>query len=710
MNYNTPLPDGAIDTGVSPSAEGKYSLDLLDRYYKEAAENDSQAFREMRQCIRLHTGKHLSGGSDSAGPYESRANSNELKIVVNHIPRIAGVYLNEILSHAPDIFVTVKDEGDIRASRLAKMNKYVWEEHKKKSRLYEEKMRLEILNGIITGEIAVKLYWDNEKNWVKEEPILPFDLLRAPGITDIGDSPWYIHRKIYREEELRKMYGPQIGSALADEGSNTIENTDFLVFSTQDKEYSEFRGVEIREFYLRPNSEHPRGYYVFFMRDRILEQGELPGGLFPIVIRRLQSSLMLPRGYSFIRTVTATQMEINRAMSQDANNMYHFGGDKIVTSARSALSVGESFHGTNHLKVSSYGPLKDSFLYVEGSGMPKYMDYVSNLIKQMDYQVNLQTKLEEKKDARSGDISFVLYSRIRDKERFATLGTNYEGYLKEKAESVLSLLRFYLGPNDFIPQGHAEDKVLIEDFRNTSDLDYTFSVDVVSGSAEDVFSKQMLIQSTMQYLGKDFLSRTDIGMMMAHTSLANDKGFIANLTSDHDAVVNDMINIEKGIMPRITDTMNFKYKMEKITARTNRPDFQFLWPETQQMYEQFLQMCGQKMAEIQEEELRLEKNFIPMDGPVTKIDMLHNMPNAEGKVKQERMTLPVKAVNWLVGVLAKQSQVKDQIQGLSPDTQNDIIGQMPPIDQQLEVGGGGQLAGTPGQISGGGSEQLPPPL
>ena len=689
MEYNAPLPATPIDPSVSPGPTGKYTNDLLNRYYDEGVEQDSQAFKEMRQCIRLHTGKQLYGGQDM-GPggragYSKSSGANELKIVLNHIPRIAGVYLNEILSHAPDITVTVDDAGNIGAARLAKMNQTVWEEHKKKSRLYEEKMRLEILNGIITGEIAVKLYWDSEKNWVKEEPILPFDLLRAPGVTDIGDSPWYIHRKIYREEELRKIYGPQTGSALADEGQSGIENTDYLVFSSQSREFSAFRGVEIREFYLRPNVEHPQGYFVFYMRDRILQEGPLPGGIFPIVIRRLQSSLMLPRGYSFIRTVTATQMEINRAMSQDASNMYHFGGDKIVTGSRSSISVGESFRGTSHLKVGGYGPLRDSFLYVEGSGIPKYMDYVVFLIKQMDYQVNLQTKMEEKKDARSGDIQFVLYSRIRDKERFATIGTNYEGYVREKAECILSLLRYYLGPDDIIHEGNREDQVLIEDFKQTNDRDYVFSIKSSSGSAEDRLAKQYLAQSAFQYLGKE-MTRTDKGMFLSHTSMANDKELIASYTSDYDSAKNDMISLEKGIMPYIAKTMDFHYKIQKLTERMNKADFGYLYPHIRQNYEEFLSICQQQLAEMEEERLRLEKNHIPMDGPLVKTDYLVKMPDTRGGTKTERLSLPGKSIVWLKQVLDKQQGFKIDMEGLPLDSQNEIIGQMPAIDGQLSGG------------------------
>ena len=683
------MPNTPIDPSVSPTATGKYTNDLLNRYYDEAVHNDSQAFKEMRQCIRLHTGKQLYAGKDAPPGrgmgYGAKGGHDELKIVLNHIPRIAGVYLNEILSHAPDISVVVTDEGNILAGRLAKMNKYVWEEHKKKSRLYEEKMRLEILNGIITGEIAVKLYWDSEKNWVKEEPILPFDLLRAPGITDIGDSPWYIHRKIYREEELRKMYGPQAGSALADEGGSSIENTDYLVFNSQSREFSEFRGVEIREFYLRPNAEHPEGYFVFFMRDRILQQGPLPGGIFPIVIRRLQSSLMLPRGYSFIRTVTATQMEINRAMSQDANNMYHFGADKIVTGARSSISIGENFRGTSHLKVGSYGPLRDSFLYVEGSGIPKYMDYVTFLIKQMDYQVNLQSKMEEKKDSRSGDIRFLIYSRIRDKERFSTIGTNYEGYVREKAERILSLLRYYLGPQDIIHEGNRADTVLIQDFKNTSDRDYVFSIKSGSDSAEDQLAKQYLAQEVFQYMGKE-MTRADKGMFLAHTSVSSDKELLSSYTSDIDSAKNDMILLEKGMRPYIAKTMDFQYKIGVLTERMNNADFIYLSPIVRQNYQQFISLCQQQLAEIEEEKLRLEKNFIPMDGPLVKTDYLMNMPNESGGQKTERLALPGKSIVWLKKVLDKQQGFQMDMEGLSGDTQNNIVGQIPPIGDLLEGG------------------------
>ena len=677
-----------ISPDESPTADGKYSHGLINSMYHEAVRDDEDAFKEMRMAIRLHVGQHFKGmeGANNrpTAPFKSTGTFNELRLTMNHIPRIAGVYVNEIMSQTPDIIVTVKDEGDIRASRLAEMNKHVWEEHKKKVRLYEEKMRIEALNGIVMGEVAVKLYWDEEKAWVKEEPILPFDLLRAPGIRDVGDSPWYIHRRIYREDELRKMFGPERGTAMSDLGIAGINNHDFLVFNSQDREYAHFRGTEVREFYLRPNMEHPQGLFTYYTEEKILRSGPLPGGLFPIVIRRLESSPILPRGHSFIRTIYAAQMEINRAVSQDANNMYHFGSDKVITSGKSSVTTGRSLHGISHLKVSGILPLKDSIQYVEGSGMPKYMDYIHNLVKQMDYQVNLETKLEEKKDKRSGDITFVLYSRIKDKQRFSTISTTFEGYLREKAESVLQLLRYYLGPNDIIHAGNRQDTVLIEDFKNTSDLDYTFSVDVGNETPETIIGKQMVIQMMMQYMGKE-MGRDDIGLLLRNSVLGNDKALLANFTANYDAVVQNMIFLEKGLFPTVTGTEDFEYKAKYITLRMGKADFMFLNPQIQQGYQQFLLLCEQKIAQNQENRMRLDKGAIPAEGPLVKTDMVVNVPTSTGTPKQVRLALPMSALVWLKTAIDKQNQFKSETGGLPPESQNRIMDQMDSF-QQMPMG------------------------
>ena len=675
--------EGLVGAGDDPSRTHSELMEAA----RASFDADRSIFSEMRTAVRTFAGKHggdrMEGGGnplrDPALASSGKSGRNVLRYTKNHIPRLADVFANEIIREAPDVVALPVTGGDPRAAPLAEMNNDVWEHHKRRcSENYRQKTDDEVLDFVVVGEVACRLHWDAERNCVAEDPIAPYDLGRAPGSRSVEDSPWHIHRHVYTMRQLLRMFGRERAEGMAtDSPENTFSNfgeSSHTVFQSSRYEYSNMRGAMICEYYEKPTVSHPNGRFFYFTEAGILKAGPLPGGVYPIVVQRFFKTPKLARGHSFIRNVYRIQMEINRASGQDATNMIHFGDDKFVTNASSDIQMNNVVKGASHIKVSSYGDIKSSFMFVEGKGQPKYIDYVKAQIKEMDYLCHVATQMEEKKQPqKGGDISVVLYHQIKDKKRFVKYAQAFEDYLVTKGKRILDLYRHYLIRTDVIHSGNRDKTILVDDFKSTTDRDYVFQVSPANESDETRLGKQIVVDKILQYKGKE-LDKTDMGMVLRSSMLSDDKQLMDHFTAAYDSWVNNQIELEKGILPQVSKVEDFAYKTKMLTARMSRPDFQFLDPRAQAAFQQFLSVCEAGVAEAENERLRIEKGVVPTDGALISTDMYRTVPNASGTgMKTEKMKLPQSSLEWLVKVMEAQGVTQDNLSGLPADSQGRIM-------------------------------------
>ena len=663
-----------------------YSFMRLKDLVKESYDADERTFREMRSAIRMFAGDHFSktantSSSDSGREFARLSKTsgvNRIRIVKNHFPRIADVYVNQIMESVPDVEVTGINGADIKASRLARLNNQVLSADKRKSKKYKQKLREKALNFVVTGEIALKHYWDENTEWVKEEEILPFDLLRAPGTTKVEDSPWLIHRNIYSVEDLKRMFGAdwvKRNAMMEGDGitfSGETPEPAHTVFDVQQREFQKMRGLEIREFYLRPNAKYPNGYYIFFSDTGIIQEGELPGGIFPITAARCLITPSVSRGHTPFKTVYQMQQEINRAAGQDASNNIHFGDDKLFSGAHANIQVGRSLQGMSHIKVGQYGAkIADAFQVVPGTGIPKNLDYISQQIREMDYQLNIESMMESKQVQGSGDISFVLYSSIKDKNRFSFVAQSFEEFLKEAAETKLRLFRHYLLEDDLIHEGNREDSIIIEDFKQTDESDYSIEVKARNNTPDELLGRHIQVNNVLQYAG-NALKPEDLGPLLKESLLGNSKALISHFSAGQDAVEQNIILLEKGVLPKFSKTEDFTYKAKQITQRMNRPDYLELHPDVQKVFEDFLEICHQMIAKQNQERMKMEKGMIPTTGGLVNTDIFRMVPGAKGRPVERRIKLPSHALEWLIEALQSQGTFAASMEGMSPMSQGRV--------------------------------------
>lgn len=667
-------------------SERPYSFSRLRDLFKEAYEADEYSFREMRTSIRMYAGEHFTrsfdqgvGGEIARFSRGSRGTGiNRIRIVKNHCPRVADVYVNQIMSSVPDVEVVGINSQDPRAQRVADLNNQVLEEDKRRTKKYKQRLREKALYFVSIGEVAIKLYWDEEKDWVTRQMILPFDLLRAPGIKNLDDSPWLIHRNVFTTEELTRIYGEEwVQRNMGDNRnpSDDVGEVEFpahTVFDTQKREFQELRGLEIREFYLRPNSEYPEGYFCFFTSRGIIEEGPLPGGVFPIVTARCLTTPSVARGYSPFKILYPLQQEINRASGQDASNNIHFGDDKLISGAHSKIQLGNKVEGMSHIKVNQYGgKITDAYQIIEGKGQPKNIDYVMSLIKEIDYQLNIETLMQEKKGPKAGDISYVFFSTIKDQQKFSSVAQCFEEFLKEENETALKLFRHYLDEGDLIHDSNRQDYIVISDFKETDEEDYLIETKVRNNTPTELLGRHMQVRDILQYVGAH-LDRRDIGHLLKDTVLGDSEALISHFTQGEEACTQNLIALEKGQFPIYSETEDFAYKAEKITARMNRPDFPLLPQPIQENFRRFLKLCEEMVAKAAQEKMRLEKGIIPSSGYLVNTDFYITIPGAKGDPVTKKAKFPSHALEWLGKALEKQGTMLESIEPLSAPSQGRI--------------------------------------
>jgi hypothetical protein len=166
-----------------------------------------------------------------------------------------------------------------------------------------------------------------------------------------------------------------------------------------------------------------------------------------------------------------------------------------------------------------------------------------------------------------------------------------------------------------------------------------------------------MINHALQYIGSE-LTRDDIGKILRESPIGNMSEIFSDFTIDYDNAKNDILQLERGQMPRLNQYENIQYKIQKITHRMKQSDFDYLDPEVQQMFEQFLSQCEQveadKMAAIQ----RAQSGFIPDGGGMITIN---GIKDEQGNV----IRLPYASLDWLITKLTEQRSLQQDFESIN---------------------------------------------
>ena len=671
----------------------------LNQRYQEGKANLTRHFAELRANILLDAGYHHNRRFRWRDARPQRTNTTKkVKITKNHIQTITRHIENNILNANPGTGFFPRHERELSHQKAAEMSDSVWQYLRDK--INEEQQRKELCHDfIVEGEVFLKVAWDKvggtflgydqsvevtddgeelpigepEPVWTGKlvwERIFPFDVITDPHARSWEACRYVIIRKLIPIHDLKALYA-------FDE-----EKLGYVSEATSDDTYQIFDGLTgmynetkehclVREMYIRPSTQYPRGYYYYFTQDGILEEGELPSDAegkplpFPIQYTGYDHSNTSVRSWSVIKQIKPLQMEINRAASAIVMESLVLGHSTVLSQAGSKLSTAGIGNG---MKQLTYTGTKPDIL--RGSNGDQYMAYVEQQTREM-YELAMVPYREAEKPAISNDTMSLLFRSVKDKKRFSYYAEKFERFLNNATELSIALCRIYMSEEELIPMVGKAETVNIREFKNSNPLHTIVKVRPRTDDFVSMMGKSVQVSQILQYAGSA-LSATDVGVLARNLPFLNEENIIEDSVLDYDIATNTILALDRGEIPPIQDVENHAYQIKRLTNRQKKPDYILLSPNIKKNYQDRIDMHQQFMISQQQETAQANAGYIPSGGGLVSVDMY--VGTAEGK--QKRARIPYESLDWLVKRLEAQGTQQKQLAEIPTGNQAEIGRQM----------------------------------
>lgn len=688
-----------MDNKTPQEKEKKEIKDLLE-IYNESESCDKLNFSEMRTNIMLASGDHYNRQGDSSinriRDSKNISPTAKIRLTKNHIGRISKIYVNSILSGSPNVTIAPANPKEIQHQKDAELNNSVLSWLKVENDI-KKKTHLWAKDFVEVGEVFVELTWDDTQGkqigWepvvdslgqpIPHPDILPdgtpnpmagqmqqsdipvmsgklcfdlhhgFDVLRHPGVKSMDESPYLIIRKMEKRSELLKKFAfnPDAEKFIKD-----AKGDSYKVFQSQTAGYKKTDDIVlVRKHYYRPCALYPKGYYYIYTEEGILDENELPFGIFPIEHEAFDEVTTAPRGKSIIKQLRPYQIEINRASSKIAETQVTIGDDKIIYFAGAKPTSGANQPGIRFLNVNS----PQAPVVVPGRNGEQYVDYVQMQIAEM-YQVADVAELDKDMNGQL-DPYTLLFRSMKQKQKFSYYSEKFELFLVRVHKKALELFRKYASPAFMIPVVGKTEQVNIEAFKSSKDMCWNIKVEPMSDDIETKFGKQITLNHILQYVGTT-LDKGELGKFLRLSPYLNTEQMFQDLTQDWDNLVNDRLALDRGELPPANPYDNHDYMIKGLTARMKQPDFKNLHPVAQRNYMMKLkeheEIKKQQALEIQ----RAQAGLIPSGGYAVACDSY--VPDPKNPESTKRVRVPSEALEWLLKQLKIQGSAQEQIEML----------------------------------------------
>lgn len=665
-------------------------LSTLNGYYTDADSCDQDIFAEMRSNILLASGDHYNRRKSTffkrIRDTKELSSEQKIRLTKNHVQKICKTYANNILSMDPGVGFSPKDETSMHDQKVAELHHSVWQDAVQRYCI-QDKMDDWVDSFVQIGEVAVKLFYDPNLGSLKGyepledsegqnindemgaaqpdeskpqfegefvfEEIYGFNLLRPPECKDMRKAEWLgIRKMVDKNEMLRKFKDdPDVQKAIRSDQDET-----YMIFDALNGGYKKSnKQTMIREYYFRPSLQFPEGYFYITTKDGILAEGELPGGLFPIVFAAFDKIATTPRGRSAIKTMRPYQAEINRAASKIAEHQITLGDDKLLLQNGTKISAGASLPGVRAVNYTGAEPK-----VLQGRSGEQYLGYMQSQITEL-YQV-LMVIEDSEESQQQVDPYVMLFRSAKQKKKFQRYIGRFEKFLIELVKLYLKLAKLHLPDDAVIWAVGKNEQVNIPEYRQYPDTCYEVKVEAQSDDIETKLGKQIVLNHALQYVGPQ-LKPDDVGKILRQMPYANFDEDFDDLTIDYDSIRNDMLAMDRGERPPINQYDNHVYSIKKLTLRMRKPDFRFLPPPVQQNYQERVHLHQQMEAKNQEAIQRAQAGFIPTDGYLVTCDFY--VPDPGDAAKTKRARVPYTAMAWLIKQLEIQGQSQQQLEDMN---------------------------------------------
>jgi hypothetical protein len=667
----------------------KLKVQDLNEIYTNADSVDQEVFSEQRSNILLISGDHynrrFSNFFRRVRDTKDLTQEQKLRLTKNHTQKIVKGYVNTILGAAPGVGFRPSNESELQDQKSAELNHAVWQCEVNKSNIHA-KVDLWANDFCGVGEVATKIFFDPTEGEVRGyqplmdesgqpalnemgqpapdmnkpvmkgkfifEQIYGFNLLRAPEARTMEESPYLILRKMVSRKDLLKKYE---GDEAKQKMFQASSDKTFVVFDSARSSYEKNKDqVLVKEIFYRPCIKYPQGYFAFYTELGIFEEGELPGGIFPIVHEMFDVYQTVPRGHSIVKTLRPYQIEINRAASKMAEHQITLGDDKLILQNGAKVSAGVSLPGVRTVSVTGQSPT-----ILAGRDGSQYLNYMTSQISEMYGVADMD---ESDPETAQLDPYVLLFRAAKHKKKFKRYIARFERFLVNVCKTYLQLAKIYLTDEDIVYAIGRSEQINIAEFKNTQDINYQIVVEPQADDIETKLGRQLVLNHTLQYVGGQ-LGKEDIGKIMRAMPYANFEESFSDLTIDYDSATNDVLALDRGEVPPIGIYDNHAYMIKRLTARMRQADFKMLDPRIQNNYASRLQAHEVAIVKEQEAIKAANSEFIPTGGYLVTCDFYVADPKDPSKTK--RVRLPYESVSWLMKRLETQGSSQEALEQMN---------------------------------------------
>lgn len=695
-------------------------IEDLNRIYKEAESSDDDIFSEMRSNLLLVSGNHYSKKANSffskIRNTQKINDTQKLRLTKNHLHKITRNYIMAITSKVPGVIPAPQNDLDMQDKKAADLNTAVWQDMKSRYNL-KEKFNEYIQSFVEIGEMCAFIYWDPNQGELKgyeplvddngmpvidpmtgqpqqdpDKPIMAggfefknvpgFNLLRAPQAKSMKLSPYHIIREMVDKSELLAAWEhDEEKKKLIGEG----DTGEFVVFDTNRKQYrSEDAQILLRYHFYRPCKQYPNGYYFIATERGILEEAEIPFGIYPIIWEGFDTYSTNPRGYSIIKVARPYQAEINRASSQAATHQITVGDDKIIYQGGTKLAPGALLPGVRGLTYQGAPPQ-----ILAGRDGGQFLPYIAGQISEM-YSACMLEEVNIENEGGQIDPYTLLFRSASSKAKFSRYIEKVESFEKQFCQVTLELGKKYLPDDAFIQAVGKSEAINMAEYRSTQPFSYQIKIEEQSADISDRLGQQLALNHLVQFAGAQ-MDPKQLALLAREMPYLKNTRIVKQLTLEYDNADNDMLQLERGQMPFISPYAENSIFIDSVTHRMKQADFQMLGQSVQQLYDQYLQIHEEEKGRKVQAEQAAKDGFIPVGGSLITIQMSLPDPKAQGGARQVR--LPYDAVMWLIKRIESQGLTMQDLESMNDGAMTEMMqrmGQQPQIQApQQQMGGAG---------------------
>lgn len=675
------------------------------KMFMEGETADFELFSEMRSNVQIAGGDHYNRKrynlTRRIQDFRDLSDVQKIRITKNHTKKICQAYEDAILSVGAGVGFEPKKKDELQSQKATELHHAVWLDGEQRYSFADEEERY-VEDLVEVGEECCKVFYDptegdilghyslQDANGVDTgEPDLSrpvrkgailierfeaYNLVRPVECRDFKKCEWLAIKKMVSKDDMFAKFQ-------AAEQQKFITTSTDQTYNVFDAAYGGYRKTEkecfMIEMYFKPSVRYPLGWYVYMTKEGILEEGELPGGIFPIQVEVCDRMHGSPRGRSPIKTMRPFQIEINRCASKIAEHHVTVGDDKIILSNGSKASPGVAMPGVRTVNVTGAPPQ-----IMAGRDGSQFLAVAEWTVTEM---YNVMGVAEDYEDASSGatDPYLMLFRSAKQKAPHNRRVRRHARFKRRVVETYLKLAKIHLPDEAVIAAVGKNEAINISEFKNSNDLEYEIKISEQTDDVETKLGQQIMFSHVLQYASNQF-SPDQIGMLIKQMPYSNGVAALSDLTMDYDMATNAILALDRGQRPPIHPYENHEYAIKRLSKRMSEASWMMLDPQIQKNYSDKMDIHQQFQAYQIQMKMRMEQGLIPTTGPMVVMD--YYVADPENPEKTNRLKLPSDTIRWILDQIKTQGTLEESLSQMPAGAQTQIsekVTQGTPGPQQM---------------------------